>query len=220
MGWLGEFFSSFDVVFYNWSLFWAGIQVTLKLAIFGSVVGFIIGTIAGLIRLSNLKLIRPLVIAYVEFIRGTPLMVQLLFIYFGLGFKSAEFAGMVALAINSGAYVSEIVRAGVQSIEKGQMEAARSLGMNYVTAMRYVIFPQAFRRIIPPLCNEFIILLKDSSLASVLPVMELTKAANYINTRTFAGFPIYLSLAVLYFLMTYTLSNIFGVVERRMSVSD
>ena len=129
-------------------------------------------------------------------------------------------AATIAISINSGAYVAEIVRAGIQSIDKGQMEAARSLGMSYPAAMRYIILPQAFRRIIPPLVNEFITLIKDSSLISVLGIAELTRVAEQIMSRTFNVFVPFTATAVIYFIMTFTLSQLMAYLERRWQIRD
>ena len=201
-----------------------GLQETLRLSSFAVVMGFCIGSVVGLMRLSRIAPLRLVAGAYVEFIRGTPLLVQLAILYFGLPSIGIDFsartAAIIGLSINSGAYVAEIVRAGILSIDKGQMEAARSLGMSGLMAMVYVILPQAFRRIIPPLVNELIILIKDSSLLSVIGVTELMRAGQHIRARTYADFEIFTAVAILYFIVTFTLSNILGVLERRLQMND
>ncbi len=214
----------YSVVFNNWQYLLMGLQETLRLSSFAVVMGFCIGSVVGLMRLSRISPLRLVAGAYVEFIRGTPLLVQLAILYFGLPSIGIDFsartAAIIGLSINSGAYVAEIVRAGILSIDKGQMEAARSLGMSGLLSMVYVILPQAFRRIIPPLVNELIILIKDSSLLSVIGVTELMRAGQHIRARTYADFEIFTAVAVLYFIVTFTLSNILGVLERRLQMND
>ena len=215
----------FNIVLQNWHYLYQGAILTVQLSAVSVLMGLILGSILGLARISSIKPLRLISSAYVEFIRGTPLLVQILIIYFGLPslgitIQSKFLAGAIALSINSGAYVAEIVRSGIQSIDKGQMEAARSLGMDYLISMRYVILPQAFRRIIPPLVNEFIMLIKDSSLLTVIGMMELTKRAQNIQARTYDYFELYFAIAIVYFLMTYTLSKVAGHVERRTRIRD
>lgn len=157
---------------------------------------------------------------YVDFIRGTPLLVQIFLVYFALpgiiGHRvDPYFAAISACSINSGAYIAEIFRAGIQSIDKGQMEAGRSLGMSWAQTMRYVIMPQAFKRIIPPLGNEFIAMLKDSSLVSVIGFEELTRRGQLIIARTYASFEIWMAVAVIYLIMTFTVARLVGMLERR-----
>jgi polar amino acid transport system permease protein len=156
-------------------------------------------------------------------IRNTPLLVQIYIIYFFVGSMlklSAFTAGTAALSIFAGAYVAEIVRAGIQSIHKGQMEAARSLGMSYAEAMRQVILPQAFKRIIPPLAGQFISLIKDSSLVSVIALADLMFQGQQAVARTYYAFEIYFTVALLYLVMTFTLSMATQYVERRLAISD
>ena len=170
----------------------------------------------------NLTL-RSLSITYIELIRGTPLLVQIFIFYFFLGTVldiSRIVAGISALAIFAGAYVAEIIRAGIQSIPKGQMEAARSLGMNVPQAMIHIILPQAFKRTLPPLAGQFISLIKDSSLVSVIAITDLTKSGREVITSTFATFEIWFVVAFLYLMLTSVLSQVISWVERRLSVSD
>ena len=199
-------------------------SVTVRISAVAVCFGLIIGSIFGLMRISGSVILRSIAGVYVEAIRGTPLMVQLLYIYFGLpqiGVILPPFtAAAIALSINSGAYVAEIVRAGIQSIDKGQMESARSLGMTYMQAMRYIILPQAFRRIIPPLVNEFIMLIKDSSLLSVIGVIELTRTGQRISGATYNVFHVFTAVAVIYFIMTFSLSKFMGYLERRWQIND
>ena len=200
-----------------------GLWNTLWISAAASVIGMFIGLITGLCRISQNPTLRNLAIYYIELIRGTPLLVQLFIFYFFLGTVldiSRIVAGISALAIFAGAYVAEIIRAGIQSIHKGQMEAARSLGMTVPQAMVHIILPQAFKRILPPLAGQFISLIKDSSLVSVIAITDLTKSGREVITSTFATFEIWFVVALLYLLLTSGLSQVISWVERRLSVSD
>ena len=200
-----------------------GFVLTLKISIASIFFGIIIGTVVGIARLSKEPVTRWLSLAYVELIRNTPLLVQIYIIYFFVGSMlrlSAFAAGTSALAIFAGAYVGEIVRAGIQSIHKGQMEAARSLGMTYGQAMRHIILPQAFKRIIPPLAGQFISLIKDSSLVSVIALADLMFQGQQAVARTYYAFEVYFTIAFLYIIMTATLSFATQYIERRLAISD
>lgn len=200
-----------------------GLWTTLWLSAVSSFFGLILGLITGLARLSKNFTIRWLALLYVECIRGTPLLVQIFIAYFFLGTVfnlSRNVCGIGALALFAGAYVAEIVRSGVQSISKGQTEAARSLGMTAFQTMRDVIMPQAFKRILPPLSGQFISLIKDSSLVSVIAITDLSKSGREIITSTFATFEIWLIVAVMYLLVTSLLSQLVFYMERRLAVSD
>ncbi len=200
-----------------------GLWTTLWISAAASVFGVIIGLVTGLCRVSRNLTLRSLSIAYIELIRGTPLLVQIFIFYFFLGTVldiSRILAGISALAIFAGAYVAEIIRAGIQSIPKGQMEAARSLGMTGSQAMIHIILPQAFKRTLPPLAGQFISLIKDSSLVSVIAITDLTKSGREVITSTFATFEIWFVVALLYLMLTSVLSQIIAWVERRLSVSD
>lgn len=167
--------------------------------------------------------LRDLSTVYVELVRGTPLLVQIFIFYFFIGTVlnlSREFAGVAALALFTGAYVAEIVRAGVQSIAKGQNEAARSLGLNAGQSMRHVILPQAFKRVLPPLAGQFISLVKDTSLVSVIAITELTKSGREAITTSFSTFEIWFCVAGLYLLINLPLSHIASRLERRLAQSD
>jgi polar amino acid transport system permease protein len=223
-----------------------GMQITMLITTIAVAVGTVIGLFVSLMRLSRFKLLQWLSKAYIDFLRGTPLLVQIMLVHFGgpevlriiVGLLnsigpvmltqylpevkafSTFFSGTLALSINSGAYIAEIFRAGIQSIERGQMEAARSLGMTYGQAMRYVVLPQAFKRSIPPLGNEFIAMLKDSSLVSVISLQELMMTGRIMNARTFRPLETFLTVAFLYLLMTMTISQFVSYLERRFSKSD
>ncbi|WP_353931076.1 ABC transporter permease subunit [Okeanomitos corallinicola TIOX110] len=204
-----------------------GVFVTLQLAFLSVFLGLISGSLIGIIRLSHIKPVQWLARAYIDFFRGTPLLVQIFMVYFGLpaffqelGFTwsiNRLFAGVIALTLNSAAYIAEIVRAGIQSIETGQTEAAFSLGLNPAQTMRYVIFPQAFRRMIPPLGNEFISLLKDTSLVAVIGFEELFRKGQLIVAENYRAFEIYAAVAVIYLCLTLVTSQIFGRLETWMN---
>jgi His/Glu/Gln/Arg/opine family amino acid ABC transporter permease subunit len=204
-----------------WPFLARGAYNTLRLAVIGEVGGMVIGLAVALIVISKRRWVRAPGIAYVDLFRGTPLLMQLSFIYLALPFVGIRFdvftAGATGLALNSAAYVAEIFRAGIQSVERGQMEAARGLGMPYRAAMRYVIVPQAFRRVIPPLVNEFIALLKDSSLVSALGATvasrELLRVARDAYAQTANATP-FVVASLIYLLMTLPLTRIVSRLER------
>lgn len=200
-----------------------GLWTTLWLSAASSVFGLFLGLITGLARVSKNITLRGLAITYVECIRGTPLLVQIFIAYFLLGTVfnlSRNVCGVGALALFAGAYVAEIVRSGIQSISKGQTEAARSLGMTMFQTMWDVILPQAFKRILPPLSGQFISLIKDSSLVSVIAITDLTKSGREIITSTFATFEVWIVVAAMYLLVTSLLSQLVFYMERRLAVSD
>ncbi len=195
-----------------------GVRYTVIITVIGLFFGFLLGATAGLLKLSRNVVLRKLAGGYVESIRGTPLMVQVMFLYFGLpmaiGMRIAPLtAGVITIALNSGAYIAEIVRGAVQSINPGQMEAARSIGLTRLQAMRYVVWPQALKRMIPPLGNQFIISLKDTSLLVVIGVGELTRTGQEIISVNFRAFEVWLTVAIMYLVLTMTISKILNVVE-------
>jgi polar amino acid transport system permease protein len=196
---------------------------TLQITSLAVLLGLIIGTFVGMARLSKHRFLRYPAAVYVEFLRGTPLLVQIFIIYFGLpavGLNIPRYpSGIIALGINSGAYIAEIVRAGIQSIPKGQTEAAKSLGMTYWQTMRYIILPQAFRNILPALGNEFIALTKDSSLVSVIAIRELLRSGQIVISRTYQSFAVYIAVALIYFVMTFIMSRIVRWTEKKVTVS-
>lgn len=236
----------------NWlPMLLKGVQVTILITSIAVAAGTVIGLCISLMRISKFKLLQWIGKAYVDFLRGTPLLVQIMLFHFGgpevlrmmlgsvhnffnvIGLEmmsqilpttvapfSVFFSGTLALSINSGAYIAEIFRAGIQSIERGQMEAARSLGMTYGQAMRYVVLPQAFKRSIPPLGNEFISLLKDSSLVSVISLQELMLTGRIMQARTFRPLETWLTVAFLYLILTMTISQFVSYLERRFGKSD
>ncbi len=200
-----------------------GLWMTLKLSVMSGILGILIGLFTGLARISSSPAPKWLAISYIELIRGTPLLVQIYIFYFFIGqvfSLSSQAAAVLALSFFAGAYVAEIVRAGIQSIHRGQMEAARSLGMGYPLAMRYIILPQALKRIMPPLAGQFISLIKDSSLVSIIAITDLTKAGREIATSTFSPFEAFFTVAALYLILTFSLSMFVQYLERRYAAGD
>ena len=214
-----------NLVVNSFPLLLIGAGVTIQITVLSTAIGFVIGLIVGVARISNLRVLRMLAEVYVEFFRGTPLLVQIFLFYFALPVITGQridpfIAAISACGINSGAYEAEIFRAGIQSVDDGQMEAGRSLGMTWLQTMRYIIVPQAFKRVIPPLGNEFIAMLKDSSLVSVIGFEELTRRGQLIIAKTYGSFEIWMSVAVIYLVMTLTISRFVAYLERRYRVHD
>ncbi len=200
-----------------------GLIMTIKISLASIVIALVIGFITGLMRISTNPLLKNLAVTYIELIRGTPLLVQIFIVYFFIGtiFNMTRFiAGAFALAVFEGAYIAEIIRAGIQSISKGQTEASLALGMNYFQIMRYIIMPQAIKRVLPALAGQFISLVKDSSLLSIISITELTKAGREVVSSTFSPFEVWFTVAALYFVMTYTLSLLDRYIERRLAQND
>jgi His/Glu/Gln/Arg/opine family amino acid ABC transporter permease subunit len=217
----------FDTILKAMPVLLQGAAITLMLAAFGTVLGMIAGTLLGIARLSSAKPVSFLARCYIDFVRGTPLLVQIFIIYFGLPVlaKSLGFtfslnqlsAAVLALTLNSAAYLAEIIRGGIQSIESGQREAAESLGLGAVETMTYVIFPQAFRRMIPPLGNEFITLLKDTSLVAVIGFEEVFRRGQLIVAQNYRPFEIYTAVALVYLVLTLLSSQFFERLEKWMN---
>lgn len=210
-----------DLMINSLPLLIAGAGITIQITAISVGLGLVIGMFVGIARISNVKLLRWLAAIYIDFLRGTPLLVQIFLIYFALpvilGQRVDPFlAAITACGINSGAYIAEIFRAGIQAIDEGQMEAGRSLGMTWVQTMRYIIVPQAFKNIVPPLGNEFIALLKDSSLVSVIGFEELTRRGQLIIARTYGSLEIWISVAIIYLVMTLTISRLVAYLEKRL----
>ena len=195
-----------------------GALITIEITMLSVGIGFFIGLFTGIARISRVRLLRITATIYADGIRGTPLLIQIFLIYFALpvvlGMHINPFvAAVTACGINSGAYVSEIFRAGIQSIDIGQMEAGRSLGLTWWQTMYYILLPQAFRNILPPLGNEFITMLKDSSLVSVIGFEELTRRGQLVIAQTYASFEIWMTVAVLYLIMTLVIARIISYME-------
>lgn len=215
------------------SFFEEGIVNTLIIAAFTVFFGTIFGTLMSSMRMSKILPLKWLAVAYIEFIRGTPLMVQLMFIFYGLpmvGFTLPDIswipnfsrfsAGIIAMSINSCAYVAEIIRSGVQAVDVGQMEAARSVGFSHGQAMRLVVLPQAIKNILPALANELVTMVKESSICSVLGMTELIWGAKTVATTTYKTLSPYVLAALVYFVINYPAGKAIEAIERRMRRGD
>lgn len=210
-----------NTVWSYWPYFARGLEYTLIISVVSVTFGFILGVIFALMRLSKNKLLHGIAVCYIEFLRGTPMMVQIMFVYFGIGALiralPALLAGIIAVSLNSGAYVAEIIRSGIQSVPIGQTEAARSLGLSRHRAFRYVIMPQALKNIWPALGNELVTLVKDSSLVSVIGVGELMYQTQLVQSATYKGvLPLFITMLI-YFFVTFILSRLLLHFEGRMN---
>lgn len=221
LGRLRERFLDFGLVFDNFGPILEAVLVTISLAFFAEVLGVVLGLVLALMKISKSRLLRFPAQLYIDIFRGTPLLVQIIILYFafplvGIRFTSLFFAGLAALALNSAAYVAEIFRSGIESIDKGQMEAGRASGLTYAQTMRHIIVPQAFRRTIPPLTNEFVTLVKDTSLISVIGFTELLRWARVEQSSTFNGSPLIVA-ALIYLAICLPLIYLAGRLERRLN---
>ncbi|MEQ8154123.1 MAG: amino acid ABC transporter permease [Clostridiaceae bacterium] len=210
----------YSVIFDKLDLFAKGALITLEVSAISLFFATILGIIFALFRLSNLKVLSFISGVYVWIMRGTPLVVQLFILYFGLPQIGIELtpmaAGILGLSVNTGAYISEIIRSGISAIDKGQMEAAQSLGMSYSKAMVRIIAPQVVKIIIPTLVNQFIITLKNSSLVSLVTITELFRVGEQFISTTFRSFEVYTTVAVFYLMMTSVLMLVANMLEKRM----
>ncbi len=218
----------------RWKLFLDGLEMTFIVTIGALILGVIIGMIVAIVRSSHdlsrgkpnfiLRILNGICKIYITVLRGTPLMVQLLIMGFVVMIPKTPFdtvmCGIITLGINSGAYVAEIARSGIMSIPAGQMEAGRSLGLNYVQTMSNIILPQAFKNILPALGNELIALLKETSLVTTIALTDVTKAAQVVTSRTYDAFVPYISLAIIYLVLVMALTKLLGILERRLRAGD
>ncbi|HCY6351308.1 TPA: ABC transporter permease subunit [Staphylococcus aureus] len=207
------------------SFFLKGIKITILTSLIGVALGSILGAFVALMKLSKIKIISWIASIYIEILRGTPMLVQVFIVFFGitaaLGLDiSALVCGTIALVINSSAYIAEIIRAGINAVDKGQMEAARSLGLNYRQTMKSVIMPQAIKNILPALGNEFVTLIKESSIVSTIGVGEIMFNAQVVQGISFDPFTPLLVAAALYFVLTFVLTRIMNMIEGRLNASD
>ena len=219
--------SSFDfgLIWDSLPLLIAGAGVTIEITAISVGLGFILGLVVSVCRLSGWKILKAVAVCYVNILRGTPLLVQIFLIYFALPMLIGQrinpfLAAVAACSINSGAYVSEIFRAGIQAVDRGQMEAVRSLGLSWMQTMWYIILPQAFRKVIPPLGNEFISMTKETSLVSVIGFEELTRRGQLIIAKTYGSFEIWLTVAAIYLVMTLSIAQLVSYLERRFATDD
>ncbi|MDD5945257.1 MAG: amino acid ABC transporter permease [Clostridia bacterium] len=240
---LSEWFTKIKADFYlnfikenRWKLILSGLGTTLKITLIAIIIGIIIGVVLATIRSTYdltkdemrggkktvMGLLNTIARVYLTVIRGTPVVIQLLIIWFIILASSDNgvLVAAVAFGINSGAYVAEIIRGGIMSIDRGQMEAGRSLGFNYIETMRYIIIPQAFKNVLPSLANEFIALLKETSVAGYVAVNDLTRAGNIIRGKTFSPFMPLVGVALIYLVMVMILTYFVGVLERRLRNSE
>ena len=212
------------------NFFLEGVRNTLIIAFFTVLLGTILGTVMAMARMSRIKPLKWIATAYIEFFRGTPLMVQLMFIFYGLPMIGVSFpevsfipdfdrfaAGIVAMSLNSCAYVAEIIRSGIQAVDKGQMEAARSLGFHHKQAMTLVILPQAVRNILPALGNEFVTIIKESSIVSVIGIADLMYRAKGVIAKTYNSLECLAVADIIYFILTFVGGRLISLMERKMS---
>ena len=207
------------------SYYLIGIKITLLLSLFSLVIGSTLGAILSILRLSKSKLLSFMSTSYIELVRGTPVMVQVALVFFGsyvlTGVNIDKFlAALIALSLNCAAYVAEIIRSGIQSIDKGQTEASRSLGISSGQTMRHIILPQAIKNILPALGNEFVTLIKETSIASTIGVADLMYASKIVQSSSFQPFNPLIIVALTYFIITFTLSRLIGLFERRLARND
>ena len=202
---------------------------TVGLSFVSVLLGILIGLVLAFFRLSKVKILNLISSAYVELIRGTPLLAQIMLVKFGLydlitantQISIPDIAiGIIAVSLNSGAYVCEIIRSGISSVDKGQMEAGRSLGMSKSMTMRLIVLPLAVKNILPALCNEFVTVIKETSIISYIGVTDLFYIANAVSSMTYKSFESMLAVALIYFVITFTLSKLVRLLERRLSQSD
>lgn len=212
----------------RWNYIWEGLTVTLRVTLFAVILGIVIGFLIAIIRSTydktgKMKILNFICSVYLTVIRGTPVVVQLLIIYFVI-FGSVDInkivVAIMAFGINSGAYVAEIFRSGIMSIDNGQFEAGRSLGFNYTQTMRYIIMPQAFKNVLPALGNEFIVLLKETSVSGYIALQDLTKGGDIIRSHTYDAFMPLLAVALIYLVMVMIFTKLVNILERRLRSSD
>ena len=212
----------------RWRYITDGLKITLLVTVFAVLIGVVLGFLIAIVRTTHdktgkLKILNAICKVYLTVIRGTPVVVQLMIIYFII-FGSVDISkvvvAIVAFGINSGAYVAEIVRSGIMSIDNGQFEAGRSLGFNYAQTMMYIVMPQAFKNVLPTLCNEFISLLKETSVSGYIALQDLTKGGDIIRSRTYDAFMPLIAVALIYLAMVMIFTKLVSLLERRLRNSD
>ena len=212
----------------RWKYIVDGLKITLIVTIFAVLIGVLLGFLIAIVRTTHdktgkLKILNAICKVYLTVIRGTPVVVQLMIIYFII-FGSVDISkvlvAIIAFGINSGAYVAEIFRSGIMSIDNGQFEAGRSLGFNYAQTMMYIIMPQAFKNVLPTLCNEFISLLKETSVSGYIALQDLTKGGDIIRSRTYDAFMPLIAVALIYLAMVMIFTKLVSLLERRLRNSD
>ena len=211
----------------RWKLYFRGFGITIEVAIFAAVIGLILGTIAALAKIGQGRNGKTTIASriadiYIDIIRGTPSVLQLMIMWFIIMKNSTNgiLVASLSFGINSGAYVAEIIRAGILAVDDGQMEAGRSLGLSYIQTLRYIVLPQAFKNALPPLCNEFITLLKETAIVGYVGLSDLTRVANQISSTTYQAFMPLIGAAVIYLVVIKILTILFAMLERRMRQGD
>lgn len=234
MNWFVENFKSVFIVGDRYKLIIQGLVTTLNISFFAIILGCMIGIVLALLRLSRLTQVKnpffrillnflaKIADIYIDIIRGTPAVLQLLIMYnlILVNVSSKELIAIVAFGVNSAAYVAEIFRAGIMAVDKGQMEASRSLGLNYIQSMSRIIIPQAIKNILPALANEFIVLLKETAIVGYIALMDLTKASDFIISKTYKAFFPLISVGIIYFIIIKILTILFAKLEGRLRQSD
>ncbi len=228
--WFADVAYKFQIAFLDgerWKLYLSGLGVTLQISFFAAILGVAIGIVVALMKLSVKKdgkrsLWSVIAQIYIDVIRGTPSVLQLLIMWFIVmkGSKNGVLVAVLTFGINSGAYVSEIMRAGIQAVDHGQMEAGRSLGLSKGQTMRYIILPQAIKNVLPPIGNEFIVLLKETAIVGYVSLSDLTRTASQVSSRTFEAFMPLIGAAVIYFIIIKILSKLIEKLERRLRKGD
>ena len=228
-------FTTLQDKFYNnfiaderWKYIAEGLRVTLRVTFFAVIIGIVLGFLVAIVRSTydktgKLRILNAICKLYLTVIRGTPVVVQLLIIYFvifGSSDVSKVLVAVMAFGLNSGAYVAEIFRSGIMSVDNGQFEAGRSLGFNYVQTMIYIIMPQAFKNVLPALGNEFIVLLKETSVSGYIALQDLTKGGDIIRSRTYDAFMPLIAVALIYLAMVLIFTKLVNMLERRLRSSD
>ncbi|MGN0332829.1 MAG: amino acid ABC transporter permease [Lachnospiraceae bacterium] len=225
--WQEKFINNF-ITDNRWKYIADGLCVTLEVTFFAVLIGIVLGFLVAMVRATydktgKLRILNAVCKVYLTVIRGTPVVVQLLIIYFVI-FGSVDISkvlvAVMAFGLNSGAYVAEIFRSGIMSIDNGQFEAGRSLGFNYAQTMRYIIMPQAFKNVLPALGNEFIVLLKETSVSGYIALQDLTKGGDIIRSRTYDAFMPLIAVALIYLVMVMIFSKLVNMLERRLRSSD
>ena len=211
----------------RWKLYLQGLGITIEVSIFAAMIGLVLGPIAALMKLhtnrsGKITIFGRIADVYIDVIRGTPSVLQLMIMWFIImsNCRNGILVASLSFGINSGAYVAEIIRAGILAVDSGQMEAGRSLGLSRFQTMRYVVLPQAFKNALPPLCNEFITLLKETAIVGYVGLSDLTRVANQISSATYQAFMPLIGAAVIYLIIVKLLTILFGKMERRMRQGD
>ena len=230
MEWLNSVWLKIEAAFITgdrWKLYVSGLGITMEVAFFAAIIGVVICTVVAFMKLSRRKNGKPTILThiagiYIDIIRGTPSVLQLMIMWFVVlaSCKNGILVASITFGINSGAYVAEIVRAGILAVDKGQTEAGRSLGLNNFQTMRYIVIPQAFKNVLPPLGNEFIVLIKETAIVGYVGLSDLTRVSNQVGSRLFDSFTPLVGAAIVYFIIIKILTKLLEKLERRLRKSD